>query len=416
MPAAARRLATDAFAAAVSSIRTRWRTRSGAAGDRAAEVGQEIPLVLDRVARAQVGRTRHDLGVHPGSPLDRIADPAGRAGGPGQERRARAAVEIDDQVEAGAAQLAGERQVGGDPPPAAQVRHHLDDVDAGMALDDRRGRRLHQIGDLGLGKGVADGGDGRRREHHVADEPQPHQQDFHRWRAPDWCARPCEHARRMEQFDFMTRGAALMLLSVLGATLGSPPPAGAQSEGGAIRVGHSLLRVHSRPTPRIPRPDPAGARSVSAGRRGRPEERGHSRRDRHPQRARQPHRGRHPRRRPGPGHRPGERRSALRARDDPRRRARGARRSGPAGDRRQAHARRRDLAPRARPPEPSAGRRPGHDARPPLSDQARFRQGARAARPRPRARAGPRRSRLPDRAGAARRPATSKAPPARSTP
>ena len=33
----------------------------------------------------------------------------------------------------------------------------------------------------------------------------------------------------MEQFDFMTRGAALMLLSALGATLGTPPPAGAQS-------------------------------------------------------------------------------------------------------------------------------------------------------------------------------------------
>ena len=129
---------TAAAAAGDSSIPTRWRIAVRRRGQRPAEVGEQIPLVLDRMPRPQVGRARHDLGVHPRPPLDLVADAARRAGGPGQQRGARAAMEVDDEVEAGPAQLAGQGDVVGDAPPAADVRDDRDDVEAGMALDDRR--------------------------------------------------------------------------------------------------------------------------------------------------------------------------------------------------------------------------------------------------------------------------------------
>ena len=182
-------------------------------------------------------------------------------------------------------------------------------------------------------------------------------------------ARACERCGRVEQFDAMTRRAALVVAGLLVA----PVAAAAPSAGGATcrrAVGHSVLRVHSRPTPRIARPDPAGARRLSPGGRGRSEERGdpaeiatlNARANRTEDATRAA--------RQRAGHRPGERRRALGARHDHRRRARRARRGRPRRDRGQADARRRHRAPRAGAPEPAARRHAGADARPPLSGQA----------------------------------------------
>ena len=71
---------------------------------RYAEWREQIRLVRHRVSRPQLARPVHPVGVHPAAAGDCVADPARCPGNPRQPRAPRAAVEIDDQVEAPAAQ------------------------------------------------------------------------------------------------------------------------------------------------------------------------------------------------------------------------------------------------------------------------------------------------------------------------
>ena len=71
---------------------------------RYAQWREQIRLVRHRVSRPQLARAVHPVGVHPAAAGDCVADPARCPGHPRQPRAARAAVKIDDQVEAPGAQ------------------------------------------------------------------------------------------------------------------------------------------------------------------------------------------------------------------------------------------------------------------------------------------------------------------------
>ena len=49
-----------------------------------------------------------------------------------------------------------------------------------MVFDDRLGRRLDEITDVGVGKPSAQGADGRRREDDIADQAKPDEQNLSR--------------------------------------------------------------------------------------------------------------------------------------------------------------------------------------------------------------------------------------------
>ena len=149
---------------------------------RPAEVGQqrlgEIPLVLDRVARAVTPRPRDLCRIHPAPAGDRVPDPLPGAGGEGEQRTARTAVEVDDRVETGAPQPQGHRRVFAQARGAAEERRDDHLVEVRVAGHDRRGRRLDQVGQVRGGPGAPDRADDRGRQHDVANQPQADEQDL----------------------------------------------------------------------------------------------------------------------------------------------------------------------------------------------------------------------------------------------
>ena len=155
----------------------------------------------------------------------------------------------------------------------------------------------------------------------------------------------------------MTRGAAL----VLGLRGPRRPARSRRADRWRRRqtsVGHSVLRVHPRPISRIARPDAAGARGLSAGRRGRSGARPFP--PRSPRSTPAPTAPRTrcaPPGRPWPSTRRTPRRTGCSGRSSPPSSKGASRRDGrrPAPSRRS----RRNRAPRAGPPEPAARRRPG---------------------------------------------------------
>ena len=67
-------------------------------GVRNAERVQQIPLIGDGMPRADAARTRDARRVHPAAAGHVVADARRRARQPGDERAARSAVEVDDEV------------------------------------------------------------------------------------------------------------------------------------------------------------------------------------------------------------------------------------------------------------------------------------------------------------------------------
>ena len=141
---------------------------------------EQVPLILDRMPRLVPPRAVHHVGVHPGSSGNIVAHPARRPAGPGQPGAARSAVEVDDQVEAPAAQGAGQLQVVAQAAPAAAAgnRDHVGQMRVGG--HHRRGLRLDQVGQAGVGIALAHRPDDRGREDHVADQAEADEQDVQR--------------------------------------------------------------------------------------------------------------------------------------------------------------------------------------------------------------------------------------------
>jgi hypothetical protein len=143
------------------------------AGDRL----QQVPLVGDRVPRPQLRRAVRHARVHPPPPRDVVADPFPRAAGPRQPGRARAAVQVEREIETRPPQPPRQRDVRDDPFHPARPRHHDHLVEMRIVPDDRRRIRLDQVGEPRLRVRPAQPAQQRRREHDVADEAQPDEQD-----------------------------------------------------------------------------------------------------------------------------------------------------------------------------------------------------------------------------------------------
>ncbi len=142
------------------------------------ERGEQVPLVLHRMPRPQFARARDSPRVHPAPADNCVAHAHRRAAQPRENRGARAAVEIDDDVVRRRAQAADELHLGAEPADAARTRRDNQLVDIGIVLDDRRRGRLDEVCDVGLWKAPPDRSNGRRREDDVPDLPQPDQQDL----------------------------------------------------------------------------------------------------------------------------------------------------------------------------------------------------------------------------------------------
>ena len=131
---------------------------------------EQIPLVLDRMARPQLARPRDAPRVHPAPAGDLVADAHRRAAQPRQQRRARPAVEIDGEIERARAAAGGRAPRSREQPAHARAARRDDHlVEMRIAGDDRRGRRFDEVGEVGVGKPPAQGADGRRGEDDVAD-------------------------------------------------------------------------------------------------------------------------------------------------------------------------------------------------------------------------------------------------------
>ena len=94
-------------------IDRRWR--------RDAQRRQQVPLVLDRVARPQFPSALDGLRVHPAAAGDPVAESLARPGEPREPRAARPAVKIDDQVEPSPGQRASQSPVVGDAAPGHAI-------------------------------------------------------------------------------------------------------------------------------------------------------------------------------------------------------------------------------------------------------------------------------------------------------
>src|SRR5690606_23387278 len=141
--------------------------------------GQQIPLIDDRMPRPVRAGAVHDVGVHPGASGDIVAHPLRRAARPGEQCAARAAVQVDRQVDALAAQPPRQLEIVADAAPAAAVGRDQDLRQMGIGRHDRRGVRLDEIQEAGVGETAPQGPDDGRREDDVANQPEADEQDRH---------------------------------------------------------------------------------------------------------------------------------------------------------------------------------------------------------------------------------------------
>jgi hypothetical protein len=88
-------------------------------------------------------------------------------------------VQIDREIEAGGAKLPRERQIVAHPVPPAAVWHHENFVEVWVGPKNRGSVGLDEIGDPGIRKASAQRSNRGRREHDVANQPWPDQEDLH---------------------------------------------------------------------------------------------------------------------------------------------------------------------------------------------------------------------------------------------
>ena len=139
--------------------------------------GQQVPLVQYRVPGAQFPGAVDRAGVHPRAAPDAIADALPRAAHSREPRAAGAAVQIEGEIEAGAAQPPANREVLADPLQPTGVRRDDHLVEMRIVPDDRRGGFLDDVGEARLRIRPPQRADERGGEDDVPDEPEPQDQD-----------------------------------------------------------------------------------------------------------------------------------------------------------------------------------------------------------------------------------------------
>ena len=88
-------------------------------------------------------------------------------------------MQIDGDVEAPAPQPGGEREVVEQTLQAAASGRHDHLVQVRVAVKNRSGRRLHDVGEMGVGMPASKRADERCGEDDVADEAQADEEDLH---------------------------------------------------------------------------------------------------------------------------------------------------------------------------------------------------------------------------------------------
>ena len=174
MPASASRRATAAAAAGSSGISVASISGSGGAMPSGSSTSHWLTTECRGLKRS---RPRHARRVHPASSGHFVADPPRRAAEPRQQRAARPAVKVDREIVALAAQPSDEREIGAQAAGRVRAARHDHFVEVGIVAHDRRGFFFDDVGDAGVGVVAADGSNGRRREHDIADQPQPDQKN-----------------------------------------------------------------------------------------------------------------------------------------------------------------------------------------------------------------------------------------------
>ena len=143
-----------------------------------AEHGEQVPLVLHRVAPPELTRSSHSTRVHPAPACHVVPHAEWRAAEPGEERGARPAMKVDRYVEASVTKTPAEREVRTQPAEAAPPRRNDHLVEMGVVDDDRRCGWFDDVADVRAGKAPAQRMHGGCREDDVAnltetDEKEP---------------------------------------------------------------------------------------------------------------------------------------------------------------------------------------------------------------------------------------------------
>jgi len=86
-------------------------------------------------------------------------------------------VEVDSDVEASAMEAASHGQIVEHASQPATLRDDDHLVEMRIGGNDRRGRRLDEIGDVGVGEAVPKRPNGRRRQRDVAEEAKSNEKD-----------------------------------------------------------------------------------------------------------------------------------------------------------------------------------------------------------------------------------------------
>ena len=128
---------------------------------------------------AQFAWPRHHIRVWPPPALHVEADAPRGAGQPRQPRRPWATVQIEHHVVPIAPQPPAESQVVEHPLPAASAWCDDDLVQIRMVTDDGSRRWFDEVGEVRIRIGPPQCRNHRRREDHVADEAQTHDEHTH---------------------------------------------------------------------------------------------------------------------------------------------------------------------------------------------------------------------------------------------
>jgi hypothetical protein len=89
-------------------------------------------------------------------------------------------VEINHEIEPLGAQTASEREIVEQALQPARPIDHDNRVEARLMTHHRFGRRFDQIGDVAVGEFAFECADGRRREHHVANQAKTNEKNLQR--------------------------------------------------------------------------------------------------------------------------------------------------------------------------------------------------------------------------------------------
>ncbi len=92
-------------------------------------------------------------------------------------------MKIDHEIEPPPAEIASDAEIVCDSSDARRQGHDDHLIQVGVVADDRGGGFFNEVADPGLRKTAPEGSDGRRREDHVANHPEPDQENLHRTRA-----------------------------------------------------------------------------------------------------------------------------------------------------------------------------------------------------------------------------------------